>query len=218
MERHFDQELEDLKQELLRMAGQAEQNVAQALKALTQRDDALAQQVIAADAVLDQFEIDIDDRVIKLLALWQPTAKDLRFITMAMKISSELERVGDQAVSIAHRAIELNKEAALKPLVDIPRMAEQAQGMIRDSLSAFVYGKTELARDVIQRDARIDMLNQQLHRELTSFMIEDPHTITRALNLMTVSRKLERIADHATNIAEEVVYLYEARDIRHPSA
>ncbi len=215
MERHFDQELEDLKQELLRMAGLAEQGVAQALKALIQRDDALARQVTADDAVLDKLEMDVDDRVIKLLALRQPTAKDLRFITMAMKISGELERIGDQAVSIAKRALALSQEPSLKPLVDIPQMAEHAQGMIRDALDAFVYAKPDLARAVVTRDARVDALNDQLHRELTSFMIEDPRTITRALNLMTVARKLERVADHATNIAEEVVYLYEARDIRH---
>lgn len=215
MERHFDQELEDLKQELLRMASQAEQSVALALKALTQHDDALANKVIEEDAILDRFEMDIDERVIKLLALRQPTAKDLRFITMAMKISGELERIGDQAVSIARRALELNREPMLKPLVDIPRMADHAMGMIRDALDAFVYAKPDAARAVIARDERVDALNDQLHRELTSFMVEDPRTITRALNLMTVSRKLERVADHATNIAEEVVYLYEARDIRH---
>lgn len=215
MERHFDQELDELKQELLRMASQAEQSVALALKALTQRDDALANKVIEDDAILDRFEMDIDDRVIKLLALRQPTAKDLRFITMAMKISGELERIGDQAVSIARRALALNREPMLKPLVDIPRMADHAMGMIRDALDAFVYAKPDAARAVIARDERVDMLNDQLHRELTSFMIEDPRTITRALNLMTVARKLERVADHATNIAEEVVYLYEARDIRH---
>lgn len=215
MERHFDQELSDLKQELLRMAGFAEQSVAQALKALVQRDDALAKKVDTDDGLLDKLEIDIDDRCIKLLALRQPTATDLRFITMAMKISSELERIGDQAVNIAHRTEELNKEPLLKPLVDIPRMADHAQGMIHDSLDAFVYAKPDVARQVIQRDAKVDLLNHQLHRELTSFMIEDPHTITRCLNLMSVAHNLERIGDHATNIAEEIVYLYEGRDIRH---
>jgi phosphate transport system protein len=215
MERHFDQELADLKEHLLRMAGLAEQSVAQALKALVLRDDSLAKKVDADDGVLDKLEIEIDDRCIKLLALRQPIATDLRFITMAMRISSELERIGDQAVNIAHRAEELNKEPLLKPLVDIPRMAEHAQGMIHDALDAFVYAKPELARSVVSRDAKVDLLNQQLHRELTSFMIEDPHTITRSLNLMSVAHNLERIADHATNIAEDIVFLYEGRDIRH---
>ena len=215
MERHFDQELAELKENLLRMAGFAEQSVAQSLKALVQRDDTLARKVDADDAVLDKLEIEIDDRCIKLLALRQPTATDLRFIAMAMRLSGELERIGDQAVNIAHRAEELNREPLLKPLVDIPRMADHAQGMIHDSLDAFVYAKPAVAREVITRDAKVDLLNRQLHRELTSFMIEDPHTITRCLNLMSVAHNLERIADHATNIAEDIVYLYEGRDIRH---
>lgn len=215
MELHFDQELANLKEILLRMAGLAEQSVAEALRALVQRDNALAEKVTANDVALDRLEVEVDEMCVNLIALRQPKATDLRFIVMTMRISGELERIGDQAVSIAARAIELNKEPILKPLIDIPRMAEHAKVMTHDALDAFVYGKTDLARDVIQRDNRMDELNLQLHRELTSYMVEDPHTITRALNLMTVSRKLERIADHATNIAEEVVYLFEARDIRH---
>jgi len=215
MERHFDQELAELKEALLRMASLAEQSVAQSLKALVQRDDALARKVHADDNELDQLQIEVDDRCIKLLAMRQPMAKDLRFIAMAMKICTDLERIGDQSVNIAHRTEELNKEPLLKPLIDIPRMADIARGMIRDALDAFVYGKPELARQLIQRDEQVDRLNQQLHRELTSFMIEDPHTITRALNLMSVAHNLERIGDHATNIAEDIVYLYEGRDIRH---
>jgi phosphate transport system protein len=215
MERHFDQELANLKETLLRMAGLAEQSVALALKALVQRDDNLAARVVADDSALDRLEMEVDEMCASLIALRQPKATDLRFILMAMKISGELERIGDQAVSIATRARLLNAEQPLKPLVDIPRMAEHAQGMTRDALDAFVYAQPDLARAVIQRDARVDHLNEQLHRELTSFMVEAPATITRALNLMTVARKLERVADHATNIAEEVVYLYEARDIRH---
>jgi phosphate transport system protein len=215
IELHLDQELADLKQSLLRMAGIAEQSVAQALKALIQRDNALAEKIDADDDQLDLLQIEIDDRCIKLLALRQPTARDLRFVTMTMKISSELERIGDEAVNIAHRARDLGQEPLLKPLVDIPRMAEISRGMIRDALDAFVYEKTDLARQTITRDEDVDNLNRQLHRELTSFMIEDPHTITRCLNLMSVAHNLERIGDHATNIAEEIVYLYEGRDIRH---
>ena len=218
MELHFDQELAHLKETLLRMAGLATQSVAQALKALVQRDDVMACRVDEGDQILDQLEIEIDELCIELIALRQPKATDLRFIIMAMKISAELERIGDQAVSLAHRALALNKEPLLKPLVDIPRMADHAMGMIRDALDAFVYAEPDKARNVITRDEKVDALNDQLHRELTSFMIEDPQTITRALNLITVSRKLERIADHATNIAEEIVYLYEARDIRHQHA
>ena len=215
MELHFDQELSALKESLLRMSSMTEQSMSLALKALIQRDNKLAEAVDADDEQLDRMEMEIDERCIQLIALRQPKARDLRFITMAMKISSELERIGDQAVNIAHRAEDLNKEALLKPLMDIPIMAEHAQGMIRDSLEAFVYAKPELAREVIKRDEKVDLLNKQLHRELTSFMIEDPHTITRCLNLMSVAHNLERIGDHATNIAEEIVYLYEARDIRH---
>lgn len=215
MELHFDQELSQLKETLLRMASVAEQSVAQALKALVQRDNDLAQQVDAADNELDKLQMEIDERTIELIALRQPKARDLRFLVMTMKLASELERIGDQAVNISHRVEDLNAEPLLKPLIDIPRMAEHARGMIRDVLEAFVYAKPDLARDVIKRDERLDLLNAQLHRELTSFMIEDPRTITRALGLISVSRNLERIGDHATNMAEEVVYLYEARDIRH---
>lgn len=215
MELHFDQELDQLKQTLLRMSALAEESVARALKSLTQRDDAAARAVDVEDAKLDHLEMEIDERCIRLLALRQPTARDLRFVTMAMKISAELERIGDQATNIAHRAEELMKEASLKPLVDIPRMAEIARGMIRDALDAFVYEKPDLARQVIQRDVEVDSLNHQIHRELTSYIIEDPHTISRALALINVSQNLERIGDHATNIAEDIVYLCEGHDIRH---
>lgn len=215
MERHFDQELAELKQSLLRMASLAEQSVAEVLRALVQRDESLAAKVYQDDDLIDKLQIEIDDRCIKLFALRQPAARDLRFIAMAMKIATDLERIGDQSVNIAHRAIELNKEPQLKPLVDIPRMADIARGMIRDSLDAFVYEKPELAREVILRDDGVDNLNTQLHRELTSFMIENPKNITRCLNLMSVAHNLERIGDHATNVAEDIVYLFEARDIRH---
>lgn len=218
MERHFDEELSELREKLLRLASLADQSVVQALKALVQRDDAIAARVHEDDDLLDRLEVEIDDFCIRLLALRQPAAKDLRFIAMAMKISTELERVGDQAVNIAHRAEELSKEPLLKPLVDIPRMAEIARGMIIDSLDAFIKEKPAIARQVIRRDSQVDQLNDQLQRELTSFMIENPATITRALKLMTVAHNLERIGDHATNIAEEIVFLYEARDIRHEHA
>ena len=215
MELHFDQELTDLKDMLLRMSSLSEQSVAQSLKALVQRDSAIAQQVDKDDTQLDRLQMEIDERCVQLIALRQPKARDLRFLVMTMKIASDLERIGDQAVNISHRVEELNKEPLLKPLIDVPRMAEIARGMIRDALDAFVYAKPEVARQAIARDDDVDKINRQLHRELTSFMIETPATITRALNLMSVAHNLERIGDHATNIAEEVVYLYEGRDIRH---
>jgi phosphate transport system protein len=189
--------------------------VTNAVKALLERNDELARKVKADDSILDKFEIDIDEVCIALLALKSPLATDLRLITIAMKISHDLERVGDEATTISRRVLELNQEPQLKPYVDIPRMAEFALQMLNDALDAFVNRNPAKARDVIPRDKVVDQINKQLHRELVSYMIETPPTITRSLNLMVISKSLERIADHATNIAEEVVYLYEGRDIRH---
>ena len=217
MELHFDQELTQAKDLLLRMSSLAEQAVVTALKGLVQRDDLLAQSVLDGDSQLDNLQKEIDERCVELIALRQPKARDLRFLIVIMKIAAELERVGDQAVNIAHRAAALNREPQLKPFVDIPRMSDLSCGMIRTVLDAFVYGKIDVARQVIRNDDEVDRLETQMHRELTSFMIEDPHTITRALSLIGVAHSLERIGDHAVNIAEEVVYLYEGRDIRHQS-
>ncbi len=214
MQRHFDQELDELKNKLLAMGGHAEKSLNQSVEALVSRDDALAASVKANDSILDQLEIEIDDLAIHLLSK-APLASDLRLITVAMKISQNLERVGDEATTIARRALELNKEAQLKPYVDIPRMAGIAAEMLKAALDAFVNREPDKARALIPRDKEVDEINRQLHRELSSFMIENPQNITRCLNLMVISKSLERIADHATNIAEEVVYLYEARDIRH---
>ena len=215
MVRQFDHELSELKEKLLAMASRAETSVQMAIRALTERNDDLAQQVIADDSDIDQFEIEMDELAVRLLALKAPVASDLRLITVAMKISHDLERVGDEATTIARRALELGKEPQLKPYVDIPRMASIGLQMLKDALDAFVNRAPERARAVIPRDKEVDAINKQLHRELASFMIENPTTITRSLNLMVISKSLERIADHATNIAEEVVYIYEARDIRH---
>lgn len=215
MQRHFDQELAVLKQKLLTMASHAENAVANAIKALLERDDDQARAVIEADRILDTTEIELDEMSISLLALNAPIASDLRLITVAMKITHDLERVGDEATTIARRAIELNTEPQLKAYVDIPRMAILALAMLKDALDAFVNRDPLKARGVVPRDKEVDDINRQLHRELVSFMIERPVTTTRALNIMTVSKSLERIADHAANIAEEVVYLYEGRDIRH---
>ena len=218
MELHFDQELTQTKDMLMRMSSLAEQAVAAALKGLVQRDDDFAHRVLDVDTPLDILQKQIDERCVELVALRQPKARDLRFLIVLMKIAAELERVGDQAVNISHRTLALNREPQLKPFVDIPRMADLSCGMIHTVLDAFVYGKLDVAQQVIRTDPEVDRLESQLDRELTSFMIEDPHTITRALNLIGVAHSLKRIGDHAVNIAEEVVYLYEGRDIRHQSA
>ena len=191
--------------------------MARSIRALVERDDALARQVQEDDNVLDQFEITIDDTAIHLLAK-APLATDLRLTAVAMKISQNLERVGDSAVTIARRAIDLGTEPQLKPYIDIPRMATMSLEMLRDAITAFINRDPERARAVVPRDADVDDLNRQLHRELSSFMVERPTTISRCLHLMVISKSLERIADHATNIAEEVVYLYEAIDIRHTAS
>jgi phosphate transport system protein len=214
MIRHFDEELAKFKETLLTMGSYAESSVGQAIQALTDRNDKLAEQVQHNDDIMDQYEIDIDDMAIVLLSK-APLATDLRLITVAMKISQNLERIGDEATTIARRALELNTEPQLKSYIDIPRMATIALGMLKVSLDSFVNKEPEKARAVIPRDKEVDALNRQLYRELSSFMVENPSTIGRCLNLMTVSKCLERVADHATNIAEEVVYLCEARDIRH---
>ena len=170
--------------------------------------------MIEDDSILDEFEKEIDVMAITLLSK-APLAKDLRFITVAMKVSQNLERVGDEATTVCRRALELSQEPQLKPYVDIQRMAQTGLEMLRDAIDAFVTGDAEKARAIVPRDKEVDAINRQLHRELASYMIEKPTTITRALNLMVVSKSLERIADHATNIAEEVVYLFKAEDIRH---
>ncbi len=214
---HYAEELTKLKENLLAMASHAETAVSRSMRSLVERDDSLARKVEEDDNILDQFEIEIDDTAIHLLAK-APLATELRLITVAMKISHNLERVGDEAVTIARRAVELNAEPQLKPYVDLPRMATMSLDMLRGAITAFVNRQPDVARAVVPRDAEVDELNRQLHRELSSYMIERPTTITRCLRLMVISKALERIADHATNIAEEVVYLYEAKDIRHTDA
>jgi phosphate transport system protein len=211
---HFENELAGLKEKLLTMASHAESAVAKAIKALVERDDELARRVMADDVIVDQLEIEIDELSIQLLSK-APLATDLRLITMTMKISNHLERVSDEATTIARRSLELSMEPQLKPYVDIPRMAAMALDMLKEALDSFVNRNPEKARAIVPRDKEVDLLNKQLHRELSSYMVERPSTITRCLNLMVISKSLERIADHAANVAEEVVYLYEARDIRH---
>jgi phosphate transport system protein len=211
---HYSEEITRLKESLLAMASHAESSVARAMRALVERDDALARQVEEDDNILDRYEIEIDELAIQILTK-APLATDLRLTTVAMKISQNLERIGDEATTIARRAIDLGTEPQLKPYVDLPRMATMSLEMLRDAISAFINRETDKARAVIPRDRDVDNLNRQLHRELSSYMVERPTTITRCLHLMVISKSLERIADHITNIAEEVVYLYEAKDIRH---
>ena len=215
MERHFDQELQDLKDSLLTMGGRAEAVIQKSVESLKRRDPTLADEVITDDRVIDRIEIEIDEGCVSLLALRQPMAVDLRFITGVLKISNDLERVGDHAVNIAGSSKRLALEPPLKPLVDIPRMADLASGMLREALDAFVRHDAAAARSVVTRDDDVDNLNQQLFRELVSYMIEDPHTITRAMELILVARNLERVADLATNIAEEVIFITQARVVKH---
>ena len=201
MQRHFHEELDALKQTLLAMGGLVEDQIRRVMRALLERDSDLAQEVIDRDRQVNAYDVEIDEKCVELLALHQPTAGDLRFITTAMKIVTDLERIGDQAVNIAQRTIELNPEPQLKPYVDLPRMAEKAQRMVKESLDAFVSRDTELARRVCGEDADVDALKEQIFRELLTYMMEDPKTIPRAIRLILVSRFLERVADHATNIA-----------------
>lgn len=218
MQRHFHEELEGLKQTLLAMGGLVEDQIRRAMRALLERDDVMAQEVIDRDRQVNAYDVEVDEQCVSLLALHQPAASDLRFITTAMKIVTDLERIGDQAVNIAQRVLELNREPQLKPYIDLPRMADRAQRMVKESLDAFVAGDTALARQVCGEDAEVDALKEQIFRELLTFMMEDPRTIPRAIRVILVSRFLERVADHATNIAEMVVYLVEGKMVRHTLA
>ena len=218
MQRHFHEELDALKQTLLAMGGLVEDQIRRVMMALLERDGDLAQEVIERDRQVNAYDGEIDEKCVELLALYQPTAGDLRFITTAMKIVTHLERIGDQAVSIAQRALELNQEPQLKPYIDLPRMADKAQRMVKESLDAYVGRDTALARRVCAEDSDVDALKEQIFRELLTFMMEDARTIPRAIRLILISRFLERVADHATNIAEMVVYMVESKMVRHTLA
>ena len=215
MLRHFDQELQELKDRLLAMAGMAEQSVGKAIKALVDRNPEMAQEVIVEDAQINRLEVEIEDTCLILLARYQPEAKDLRFIAMVFKIVNDLERVGDQAVNVSERTLDLLKEPLLKPLIDIPKMAVLAQAMLKETLNAFVHQDAEKAREVCRRDDEVDHLNDQVYHELLIYMTQDPKTITRAIDLILIGRHLERVADHATNIAEDVYYLVKGTTIKH---
>jgi len=218
MERYFDVELNDIKKRLLLMGGSVESQLHDVLQALIERNVDLAVRVVENDLLINMLDIEIDEACLRLLALHHPTAGDLRFITTTMKISTELERMSDLAENIAERAIELNGEPQLKPYIDIPRMAEWTSQMVKECLDAFVNRNAELARKVCRDDDFVDGLTEQLFRELVSFMLEDSRTITRATRLTFIGKYYERIADHATNIAELVVYMVEGKIIRHMAA
>jgi len=218
MQRHFHEELDALKQTLLAIGALVEDQIRRVMRALVERDEALARDVIERDHQVNAYDVEVDEKCVELLARYQPAASDLRFLTTAMKIVTDLERIGDQAVNIAQRALELNREAQLKPYIDLPRMAAKSQQMVKDALDAFVARDAGLARDVCARDSEVDALKEQVFRELLTFMMGDPKTIARALHLILVSRFLERVADHATNIAEMVVYMIEGKIVRHTLA
>ena len=215
MERHFEEEFDRIKSKILMMGSLVEDQIRNALTALVERDEALARQVIENDHKVNTFDVEIDEMALDALVRYQPVARDLRFVTTAMKISTELERMSDLAENICERAIELNEEPQLKPYIDIPHMAERARIMVKESLDAFVKMDSALARKVIHDDDFVDNLTEQLFRELLSFMIENPKTISRAIRLSFISKYIERIADHATNVAELVVYMVEGKIIRH---
>jgi len=214
-DRAYEEQLGQLRTAVLEMGGLVEEQIGRAVQALIQRDQALARATIERDHTVNRFDVEIDDLSLKLLALRQPAARDLRLITTALKITTDLERIGDMATHIAERAIELAGELPIKPYIDIPRMADVARDMLRRSLDAFVREDTELALGVCLADDMIDQLHEQLFRELLSYMVENPATVSRAMRLLFVSKYLERVGDHATNIAEMVIFMVKGRSIRH---
>ena len=214
-DKRYEEELSKLREEILYMGGMIEDQIQKSIKSLVERDSKLAELIIERDHEVNRLDVDIDDICVRLLALHQPAGRDLRFITTGLKITTDLERIGDMAVNICERALELNQEPQLKPYIDIPRMARVAQRMIRESLDAFVREDTELALKVCKDDEEVDQLNSQIFREVVTFMIDDPHTINRAIKISSISKYLERIADHATNIAEMVIFMVKGKSIRH---
>jgi len=211
----FDDELRLLKEKILRVGSLVETAIQDSIRSLVERNSDLAEKVIKNDHEINALDVEIDEECIRLIALRQPKARDLRFIITAMKITTDLERMGDLAVNIAERAIELNEEPQLKPYIDIPRMAEISQDMVRDSLDAFVRGCTNLPLEVIKKENEVDNLTEQVFNELLIFMMRDPKTVTRATRITYVAKYLERIADHATNITEMVLYLCQGKMVRH---
>lgn len=218
MERHFEIELSELKERLLWMGSLAERAVHQAIHSVLDAQEALAQTVLREEPAINELQIEIDDRVVQLLALHQLMAADLRFVLAVARINNDLERIGDQAVNMAQAALHILRHPRVKPYVDLPRMSELAEGMVRDSLNAVVRGDIEVARAVLIRDDQVDNLRDQIFRELLSYMMGDSSVIFQAFELILVAKNLERVADHATNIAEDVIYMVEGHDVRHASA
>jgi phosphate transport system protein len=214
-DRQYEEELQQLRAKVLEMGGLVEKQIDDAMSSLTQRDSELAKQTIARDHMVNYLDVTIDEACTRLLALHQPAARDLRFIMTSLKIATDLERIGDIAQNVCERALELNEEPPLHPYVDLPRMAEWARSMLRDSLDAFVREDTELALDVCQRDDFIDKLTAEVFSRLLGRMVEEPKTVTRSTRILFLAKYLERIADHATNIGEMVVYMAKGKNIRH---
>jgi phosphate transport system protein len=212
---HFREELDELQRRLLEMAGLVESAIHQSVSALVERDDQIAKEVLWKEAQINQKDIEIDEFATRLLALYQPMARDMRFLTAAIKINGDLERMGDLAVNITERAMSLMRENPVKPLIDIPRMADLAEAMVRKSLDALVNRDEQLARSVLLSDDEVDQLRDAVYKELVTFMQEESTTIPRAVDLMFIAHNLERIADHATNIAEDVLFLMKGIDVRH---
>ena len=215
MKKHYSVQLADVRELVLRMGGLAEQMTRRVIEALVQRDAGILAEVRAMESQVNQLHVEIDEACLELIALRQPAAADLRFITAAMKINTDLERIGDQAINIVERGESLLAVPPLKPLIDIPRMADIAQEMLKASLDAYVNGDDELAYRTILKDDEVDQLKDQVFRELLTFMMSDPTTIPRAMDLILVSRHIERIADHATNICEDVIFMVKGKDVRH---
>jgi len=213
--KQYDAELNEIRSLILQMGGKVETMITNCIQALVDRNSDLAEKTIPSDHEINHLEVLIDEKCLEVLARRQPAARDLRFITLALKIVTDMERIGDQCVSIANRVIELNTEPPLKPYIDLPRLAESSRAMVRESLDAFVRGDENLAIQVCENDQFVDDLNIQIQRELLTFMLEDPSTISRALKLNYISKCLERIADHATNVAEMVIFMIKGKDIRH---
>ena len=215
MHRHFDEQIQEIRQKLVRMGGLAETMIASALRMLIERDDRYYREVTEREEQVNGLQIEIDDMAVRVTALQQPVGSDVRFLFMAARITSELERIGDQAINICQNAQHLLKAPPLKPFVDIPIMAEIAQRMVRDSLDALIRKDVSIAERVLTEEDKVDAFRDQVFRELLTYMMADPATIPRALSLILISRNLERVGDHATNIAEEVIYWIQGRDIRH---
>jgi phosphate transport system protein len=215
-QRQFDKELDELKKKLIHMAALAEAMIDKTISELVKRDERLAEKVPEYEQELNRLQIEIDEQALTLLATQQPVAVDLRFIVAATKINAELERIGDLVINITENVRTLAAQPPLKPLIDIPHMADLARKMVRESLDAFVGGDPLLAESVIMADDQVDALKDQVLRELLTYMMSDPRAIERALALILISRHLERIADHAVNIAEDVIYISQGRDVRHP--